>query len=146
MLDQSSWLYAMKDPNGFTSTSIINPERKIEPKDILIDGQQAHIIEFSMNSHSDLTDSTGGLINFIGMPDKKSWQGNLQAYYPITIKGFYIYWYNKNDKTLKIIYGTGCSYIAKDNSKFDSYHLLKDGMLKMAKQLTYIKKNRYPIK
>ena len=92
-----------------------------------------------MNSHSDLTDSTGNLVNFIGMPDKKTWQDNLQAYHPIVINGFYIYWYNKNDMTLKIIYGTDCSYIGKDNSKFDSYPLLKDGMLKMAKQLTYIK-------
>ena len=141
VLDQSSWLYAMKDPNGLTSTSIINPNRKIEPKDILIDGQQAHIIEISMNSHSDLTDRTGGMINFIGMPDKKSWQGNLQAYHPITINGFYIYWYNKNDKTLKIIYGTGCSYTDKENSKFDSYSTLKAGMLQMAKRLTYVKTN-----
>ena len=141
VLDQSSWLYAMKDPNGLTSTSIINPEKKIEPKVIVIDGQQAHIIEFSMNSHSDLTDSTGDLINFIGMPDKKNWQGNLQAYHAITINGFYIYWYDKNDKTLKIIYGTGCSYAGKDNFKFNSYPLLKDLMLKMAIQLTYIKAN-----
>jgi hypothetical protein len=138
-LDQSSWLYAMKDPNGFASTFLIIPKRKIDAKEITIDGQPAHIIEFSMNSHSDLTDSTGGLINFIGMPDKKNWVGNLQANHHITINGFYIYWYNKEDKTLKIIYGTGCSYKGKDNSNFDSYPLLKDGMLKMAKELIYIK-------
>lgn len=139
VLDQSSWLYAMKDPGGFTSTSVINPDQKIEPKEIVIDKHQAHLIEFSMNSHSDLTDSSGGLINFIGMPGEKSWQGNLKAYHPIVIKGFYIYWYDKNDKTLKIIYGAGCSYTDKENSKFDFYPLIKDDMLGMAKQLTYIK-------
>lgn len=139
VLDQSSWLLAMKDPNGLGSTSLINPEKKVATKDLIIDGQKAHIIEFSMNSHSDLTDSTGGLINFIGMPDANSWLGNLQAYHPIIINGFYIYWYNKEDKTLKIIYGTGCSYKGKDNSNFDSYPVLKDGMLKMAKDLVYVK-------
>ena len=139
VLDQSSWLFAMKDPEGFKSTSIINSGEKWKVREMVMDGQPAHMIEFSMNSHSDLTDSTGDLINFIGMPDIKTWQGKLKPYHPITIKGFYIYWYNKNDKTLKIIYGTGCSYMTGDQVKFDSYPILKDDMLKMAMDLKYIR-------
>lgn len=139
VLDQSAWLYAMKDPGGIGSTSVVHSNGQNDPIEINVDGHSAHLIEFSMTSHSDLTDSAGQLISLIGMPNKQSWQGNLDAYHPIMIRGFYIYWFDKDDGTLKIIYGAGCSYTDKQNVKFDFYPQIKDGMLKMAKQLTYVK-------
>jgi hypothetical protein len=139
VLDQDAWLYAMGYPNALTSTNLIIPKNNFEIIDhLLLDGQRVPVIQFSMNSHSDLTDSTTGIARMIGMPARSDWENELQANHPLILNGFYIYWFNKNDQTLKIIYGVGCAFSTKNNIRYNTYDLLKKDMLNMAKQMTYI--------
>jgi hypothetical protein len=58
------------------------------------------------------------------------------------LTGFYIYWFNKKDHTLTIIYGNGCSFETKGKSGFHAYPSIKDGMLAMARQLKYVSVNK----
>ena len=74
----------------------------------------------------------------IGMPGKSDWESQLQPNHPLTLNGFYIYWFNNKDKTLKIIYGVGCTFSTKNNINYSTYDLLKKDMLDMAKHMTYI--------
>ncbi|HEY2721914.1 MAG TPA: hypothetical protein VGI82_09315 [Chitinophagaceae bacterium] len=139
VLDQDSWLYATGDPEALTSTNLIMPKSNFEIIDnFLLDGQHVPVIQFSMNSHSDLTDTATGLTKMIGMPDKSEWESQLQPNHPVVLNGFYIYWYNKKDNTLKIIYGVGCAFSTKNNIDYNTYGLIKKDMLDMAKQMTYI--------
>ena len=138
VLDQSSWLYAMGDPDGLSSTKLVRQDKYNVIGHFTIDGENVPVIEFSMTSHSDLTDTKTDLSGFVGMPPKQSWQGELSAYHDITIKGIYLYWYDRNDKTLKIIYGTACSFKTKDGTVTDTYADLKDDMLKMASSVSYM--------
>ncbi|MGH2565417.1 MAG: hypothetical protein ACRDE5_12950, partial [Ginsengibacter sp.] len=66
------------------------------------------------------------------------WESLLQPNHPLILNGFYIYWYNKKDKTLKIIYGVGCAFSTKNNIDYTTYDLIKKDMLDMAKQMKYI--------
>jgi hypothetical protein len=139
VLDQDSWLYAMGDPEALTSTDLIIPKNNFEIIDtFLLDGQRVPVIQFSMNSHSDLTDTVTGLSKMIGMPAKSEWESQLHSNHRLILNGFYIYWYNKKDKTLKIIYGVGCAFSTKNNIDYNTYDLIKKDMLNMAKQMTYI--------
>ncbi len=138
VLDQDAWLYGMGDPNALTSTNLIIQKKNFEVIDsFLLDGQHVPVIQFSMNSHSDLTDTTTGITRMIGMPGKSDWESQLQPNHPLTLNGFYIYWYNNKDKTLKIIYGVGCTFSTKNNISYNNYNLIKKDMLDMAKQMAY---------
>ncbi len=139
MLDQSSWLYAMGDQAAIQSTTMTDSANNYTVLDHLsIDGQTVPVVAFSYNSHSDLGDSATQLSGLMGRPAGSYWQSALVAYHPVVLTGFYIYWYNKTDHTLKIIYGNGCSFETKDKSVFHTYPSIREGMLAMAKQLKYI--------
>lgn len=138
ILDQSSWLYAMGDKAARNSTTLTDSVDNFAVLDHLsIDGQTVPMIKFSLNSHSDLTDSATQLSSLVGMPDKSYWKSHVDAYHNVVLIGFFIYWYNKTDQTLRIIYGTGCSFSTKDKTIFNTYPLLMNGMLLMAKELRY---------
>ena len=138
ILDQSSWLIAMGDKNGSYSTTMTDSTSNYSLLNhFSIDGQVAPVIMFSLNTHSDLTDSTTQLSGLVGMPDRSYWQNALDPYHHMVLTGFFIYWYNKTDQTLKIIYGTGCSFVMKDGSHTDTYSSIMNGMLSMARQLKY---------
>jgi hypothetical protein len=139
ILDQSSWLYAMGDQDASHSTTLADSASNYSVLDHLsIDGQTAPVIIFSLNSHSDVNDSATQLSGLVGRPDKSYWQPALNANHNMVITGFFIYWYNKTDQTLKIIYGTGCSFATKDKTVYNTYPLIKNGMLLMAKQLKWV--------
>lgn len=139
MLDQSSWLYAMGDKAAMQSTTLTDSAHNYAVLDHLsIDGQTVPVIAFSYNSHSDLGDSTTQLSSLMGRPAGSYWQPALDSHHPVVLTGFYIFWFNKMDQTLKIIYGNGCSFETKDKSVFHTYSSIKDGMLAMAKQLKYV--------
>ncbi|HVT86133.1 MAG TPA: hypothetical protein VHD35_13095 [Chitinophagaceae bacterium] len=139
VLDQTSWLFAMGDTSAANSTSIIEPGGRFPiVEKIFIDGQYAPVIEFEMKSHSDLTDKTSDMTSVFAMPNKEYWQKQLRANHSLTLKGFYIYWYNKTKQTLKIIYGTGCSFRTSDKVNHNTYPLLKKEMLDIARSIKFI--------
>jgi len=139
VMDQTSWLYAMGDTSALTSTSIIESKESFQPVDkIYIDGHYAPVFEFQMNSHSDITDKMSDMTKVFAMPKKDYWGNQLSAYHNITVKGCYIYWYNKIKQTLTIIYGSGCSFATKDLKRYDTYPLIKNEILDMIKSIGFL--------
>lgn len=134
--DQIAWLDAMGDKSPFAKSISFNPIEKIE-----IDGTVVQFFEGIIESHSDLTDKSTSLARLLGMPKSKKWDDNVTANHNITLKGIYGIWYNEADRTIKIVYGCGSIVHLKDGQTVDNYLLLKDELLRMAKNVSFNKLN-----
>lgn len=122
------------------ATAVIEPKKNYKIIDkIILDGQNVPVVEFEKKSHSDLTDKASRMTKVFAMPQKDYWQDQLSANRELALNGFYIYWYNKTGRTLKIIYGSGCDFITKNSKRFGNYSLIKNEMFEMAKSTKFIK-------
>ena len=131
--DQTAWLTALGDTSPMARTVSFEPIKSVK-----INGTTVQIFEGTMESHSDLTDKRTRWSKLLGMPKPKKWSGKLDRNHSIALKGIYGIWYDANDQTIKIVYGCGSIIKLKDGRTFDYYTQIKDELLEMAENVSYI--------
>jgi hypothetical protein len=132
--DQIAWLIAMGDKNPVAKSISYVPIIQIN-----IDGQVVQLFEGTIESHSDLSEEKTSLNKLLGMPKANKWREKVEPFHNITLKGIYCIWYNKNDRTIKIIYGCGSILKFKDGTTVDYYTVLKNDLIKMFQNVTFEK-------
>ena len=134
--DQRAWLNAMGDPDpqarwiGFTTLD-----------SLLIDESNRIFYEGVIETHSDLTNKiTGQLTTFLGMPPGQEWQQQLSSFHPVTLKGIYAGWYDKQHQVTIVVYGCGVDSIQSKSGKIaGQYDTIKEDLIEMAKRIRIVR-------
>jgi len=134
--DQRAWLNAMGDPDpqarwiGFTTLD-----------SLLIDESNRIFYEGVIETHSDLTNKiTGQLTTFLGMPPEQEWQQQLSSFHPVTLKGIYGGWYDKQHQVTIVVYGCGIDSIQSKSGKIaEQYDTIKEDLIEMAKRIRIVR-------
>jgi hypothetical protein len=127
--DQVSWLAAMGDPR---------PEAKwikhSAPEQESIDGAQRVLYRATMISHSDLSSpgpNSTALSQKLGMPEAHALRIDVKPFHPITLTGYYAFWYDdKRDMTF-VVYGVWSSFKSMDGSTHDNGMALQHELRRM---------------
>jgi hypothetical protein len=125
-LDQENWLHAMGDPKPLATAESLTQSGTIE-----IDGHIVPLWHALMHSHSDLSENSGGLVQFIGVPPMPQWQRDLDAFHDVTLDCYIAGWVDSTRNLEVIVYSASAAYDTHAHAHHDNAAMLKDELLTM---------------
>lgn len=116
--DQSSWLEAMGDPHPLARwTSRGTPHEQV------IAGAARTSFTATMKSHSDVSvlgPQSTPLARALGMPNLNVGRVRVGSFHPLTLRGFYAFWYDAKRKTTFVVYGVSSAFTDKNGRAHDN--------------------------
>jgi hypothetical protein len=118
--DQKAWLRSAGDPSPRADTTQFHRAGTLR-----IAGADRAVFEGTMQSHSDLSLSKEGVASLLGRPKASYWTPHLSQYHNVTLKGFYVPWYEPESQTLFVAYGNGASFQTNSGERIDYVSALR---------------------
>ncbi|MCP2604938.1 hypothetical protein NLC29_02150, partial [Candidatus Aminicenantes bacterium AH-873-B07] len=130
--DQNAWLYTY---------GVKNPDTKIirqigKTKIIYIGNRKAYLSFWEGESKSDLNEKgsiSPELNRLLGIPPKEDWNKIVKAHHKLILKGFFIVWRQSPYPATFCCYGCGVKFKTINGKVIDTFELLKNDLLEMAK-------------
>ena len=126
--DQRAWLAAMGDPHLLAESDTI-----VDMQTITIDGVPRTLCLFHIRSHSDLNSGTTPLAQYIGMPPEQR-RAHLPSNHPITLHGYYAFWYDKKRDATIIAYAASSQFMPFDTRGGRRTPIMTDNGIALDKQ------------
>ena len=133
--DQLYWL----DKSGHPSPAM-TPRGQITVERTEQQGHAAWFLTGSFDTFSDIhgTPTAYRLYDAsYGIPDERTWRHLVEPFHPLVLHGFYIAWRWEEHHCTVCIYGAGVEFDRKDGVHVNTYPLIKDELLRMARGITW---------
>ena len=116
----------MGDPKPLANAGPMTQIGNIE-----IDGHTVPLWHTLMHSHSDLSAKRSELAQFVGLPPRSQWQGEVDAFHDVTLDCYAAGWVDTTRNVDVIVYAASAAYDTRDDQHHDNAGILKRQLLSM---------------
>ncbi len=124
--DQLRWLRTMGDP-----LPVATLDHASATGMLTVAGRAVPLIEGSLLTHSELSDSEKTMARVVGRPS--GWSSEVDAFHPVELEGFVSWFADEPRHALFVVYGCGVKFTRKDGTAVSTWPALRGELLQMAR-------------